>query len=118
MNVSILIRQLADDPTLADDVPAWLARLNAPTIRRVTQQRQVIVNDVETFISFADEHGGPATAADVQAALAHRTRLPLADELRKRNKPSELRQAWTTKRQRLGAHQATTISSQRSSAPA
>lgn len=84
MNISALVQMLDRDPTLANDVPGWLARLNAATVRRVVQQRQVIVNDVEETVSPASIHGGPATAADVAAALAAINRRPLHTELRRR----------------------------------
>ncbi len=90
MNTSIIIGMLREDPTIADDVPGFLARVNEQNIR-VVRQRHVEVIDEEVMVSLAERNGGPATERDVTDALQIMAAQPLLEQAA--NGFEQLRQA-------------------------
>ncbi len=79
MNVSTIADMLRNDPTIANDVPGFISRMNAktqPVSVTVVTQTQV----VDSFTSTAETHGGPCTPADVAAAQATLTQAVWQDK--------------------------------------
>ena len=69
MNVSTIVDMINADPTIPNDVPGFLTRVNLKNVPLTTKVTQ-IVTDVLTTTSIAEISGGLATAADVAAAVA------------------------------------------------
>lgn len=67
MNISVIADMIRQDSGIAADVPAFLARMNAPFPSKV--ERRIVVETVEEEMTIALIHGGEATAEDVRAAM-------------------------------------------------
>ena len=83
MNTSTIMDMIRQDPALMNDIPGFLARMNAKDIRRVDQVTR-IVEEVVTFVSIAETNGGEATERDVRDAFALLVKQPLLEEVQNR----------------------------------
>ena len=83
MNISTIIDMLQKDPTIINDVPAFISRMNLRNIRQVQKQHTVVV-DVESLVSVADMHGGRCSQQDVQSARRSIDAKLLRDESERR----------------------------------
>lgn len=81
MNQYILIEMLKDDPTILDDVPAFLERINRKDQTR-TVRKHVEVVDEEVLFSMAEYHGGECTEEEVQRAAKALDAEPLHEKAR------------------------------------
>jgi hypothetical protein len=83
MNISTLANLIIADKTLLNDVEKWLEILNTQNIE---ETRNVVerISQETVLVSFAERNGGPATKADVDAAVAFLKQQPLIDETEKR----------------------------------
>lgn len=77
MNIGNLIDMLRQDPTLANDVPAFVKQLNEQNIP-VEVTRAVVIQEAEiVMVSRAEQCGGFATEDDVAKAQAVMAKEPL-----------------------------------------
>lgn len=70
MNVGAIVEMIKEDPTILDDIPGFLARMNDENIRQV-QKKHTVVEDVVKYVSIAQLNGGKATNRDVKEAKAY-----------------------------------------------
>lgn len=83
MNISSIADMLRADPACADDLPAFLKRMNERDISRVKTTREIVAEET-VLESIADGCGGEATAADVATARALIAQEPLQREVEAR----------------------------------
>jgi hypothetical protein len=83
MNISTIIDMLKADPSIENDILKFVERMNVQDQVQVVRTRDVVI-DEERIVSIAELNGGPATEADVQAALSLIAQEPLVLEADKR----------------------------------
>ena len=83
MNTSTLVEMIKKDPSILDDVPGLLKRLNEKTILHKYTVRERLVEN-ETYISFAEQWGGEATERDVEEARKLVEQEPIKEEMHAR----------------------------------
>lgn len=76
MNVSNIIDMIRADPSILDDVPAFIKRMNEKDQHRVVSSHIEVVDEEVTF-SLAEFHGGECTAEDVAEAQRLRDALSM-----------------------------------------
>lgn len=80
MNTSTIVDMIKADPTIIDDVPSFVTRMNTKNIRQI-RNVQTVVSEEEYFTSLAEQHGGAATEKDVQYAIDLMSKEPLLQDL-------------------------------------
>lgn len=85
MNTSKIIEMINEDPTIVDDIPGFLNRVNEKNIPITKETREVIVVS-QDIISFAEQFGGIATEKDVQDAIEIMQREPFVAQAENRFK--------------------------------
>lgn len=76
MNLGTIKTMIEQDPTISNDIPGFLTRVNEKNIKKV-ERVITTVEDVVSFTSYAEQNGGLATERDVQEALKLISQEPL-----------------------------------------
>lgn len=79
MNTSTIAEMIKEDPSILDDIPAFLEKMNLRNIKQIKNVEK-IVNQEESLVSIADMNGGEATEKDVADAKLFLDSMPLLDE--------------------------------------
>jgi hypothetical protein len=102
MNKSTIAGMIQADPTILDDIPGFITRMNLKNIRQV-RNIQTVISQEEYYISIADNNGGECTQADIDGALILNESKPLLDEaeMRYNNAISAIQSGEVTTRDEL-----------------
>lgn len=84
MNIGLIVDLLKADPTIAQNIPAFIAKVNKQDTQQIQKSARVVDEEVVVTTSFAEMNGGKATVQDVQNALKLIASEPLKSELDQR----------------------------------